>query len=213
MKKNCTELVFVLDRSGSMHGLEKDTIGGFNSLIHKQKRIDGECLVSMVLFNDVSKVVLDRKPLQKVRQMKEIDYEPYGCTALVDALTDAIHHIRNVHKYIREEDKPEQTLFVVMTDGLENASKKYSSRELKSLIEKQKEKGWEFLFLAANIDAVETAKNYGISSDRSVQYLSDSKGSRRNYEVLEETLCCFRDTGQIRDDWAEGIREDYESRA
>ncbi len=212
MNKNLTELVFILDRSGSMSGLEDDTIGGFNSFIEKQKGVDGECLVSTVLFNQTSKVVYDRVSLQDIRKMTRDDYLPSGCTALIDAMGDAIHHIRNVHKYIREEDVPEKTIFVIITDGMENASKRYSSDDVKKMVSKQKEEGWEFLFLAANIDAVETAKQYGIDEDRSVRFNSDSKGHRKNYKVLSDVVECCRMNQVIQEDWAAEIKEDYESR-
>ncbi len=212
MKKNLTELVFILDRSGSMSGLEKDTVGGFNSLIEKQKKEDSECLVSMVQFNTVSDVIYDRCPLDQVRKMEMTDYQPSGCTALIDAMADAIRHIRSVHKYIREEDVPEHTLFVIMTDGEENASKRFSSDEVKKLVSQQKEKGWEFLFLAANIDAVETAKHYGIAEDRATNYCCDEKGIETNYEELDAAVKCFRVQGCISADWDRKIRKDYEQR-
>ena len=164
MKKNLTEMVFILDRSGSMHGLEKDTIGGFNSMIEKQKKEEGEAFVSTVLFDHEVEVLHDRVPLDKVEKMTEDDYEVGGCTALLDAVGGAIHHIGNVHKYIREEDVPEHTIFVITTDGMENASRKYTQKKIKKMIETQKEKyGWEFIFLGANIDAVKTARTYGIN--------------------------------------------------
>lgn len=212
MNKNLTELVFILDRSGSMSGLEDDTIGGFNSFIEKQKGVDGECLVSTVLFNQTSKVIYDRVSLQDIRKMTRDDYLPSGCTALIDAMGDAIHHIRNVHKYIREEDVPEKTIFVIITDGMENASKRYSSDDVKKMVSKQKEEGWEFLFLAANIDAVETAKHYGIEEDRAVRFHSDSRGTRKNYEVLSDAVECCRMNQEIRADWSAEITEDYENR-
>ena len=212
MKKNLTELVFILDRSGSMSGLEKDTVGGFNSLIEKQKKEDGECLVSMVQFNTVSDVIYDRCPLDQIRNMEMKDYQPSGCTALIDAMGDAIRHIRSVHKYIREEDVPEHTLFVIMTDGEENASKRFSSDEVKKLVSQQKEKGWEFLFLAANIDAVETAKHYGIAENRATNYCCDEKGIETNYEELDAAVKCFRVQGCISTDWDRKIRKDYEQR-
>ena len=186
MKQNTTELVFILDRSGSMSGLTSDTIGGYNSFLEKQKETEGECLVSTVLFNQNSKVVHDRVPLNEIEPMTKKDYYASGCTALIDAMGGAIHHIRNVHRYIREEDVPEHTIFVIMTDGLENASTKYSSDDVKKMVKQQEEKGWEFLFLGANIDAVETAKEYGITEDRAVDFLCDKEGMGTNFEALSE---------------------------
>lgn len=212
MKKDLTELVFILDRSGSMSGLEKDTVGGFNSFIEKQKDVDGECLVSVVLFNSRSNVVYDRTELHEIRKMELKDYVPSGSTALIDAMGDAIHHIRNVHKYIRKEDAPEHTMFVIMTDGEENDSHRYSSDEVKKMVSKQKEKGWEFLFLGANIDSVETAKRYGIDESRAANYHSDSLGTQTNYRVLSETVCSFREKGFVGEDWDCEIAEDYKSR-
>lgn len=213
MKKDLTELVFILDRSGSMSGLEKDTVGGFNSLIKRQKEEKGDCLVTTVLFNSESRTVHDRISLKEIEEMKEKDYVPSGCTALIDALGDTIRHIKDVHRYIRKEDVPDKTLFIITTDGLENASRKYSSEEVKQMIEARKEEGWEFLFLAANIDAVETAKHYGISEDRSVNYVSDSIGSRKNYKVLAKTISEYRESGSIDDCWAKEIADDYDNRA
>ncbi|MBQ1289354.1 MAG: VWA domain-containing protein [Erysipelotrichaceae bacterium] len=212
MNKELTELVFILDRSGSMHGLEKDTIGGFNSMIEKQRKEEGDCLVSAVLFNQRSDVLYDRVSLKEIREMTEKDYVPSGCTALIDALGGAIKHIRNVHKYIREEDVPAHTIFVITTDGLENASHHYSSDQVKRMVAEQKEKGWEFLFLGANIDAVETAKMYGIDKDRSVNYVPDSIGNAKNFVVLSETIAKFRAKGKIDADWSEEIEEDYKKR-
>ncbi len=212
MNKELTELVFILDRSGSMHGLEKDTIGGFNSMIEKQRKEEGDCLVSAVLFNQHSDVLYDRVSLKDIREMTEKDYVPSGCTALIDALGGAIKHIRNVHKYIREEDVPAHTVFVITTDGLENASHRYSSDQVKRMVAEQKEKGWEFLFLGANIDAVETASMYGIDRDRSVNYVPDSAGSIKNFKVLSETISKFRAKGKIDADWSEEIEEDYKKR-
>ncbi|MBR3168107.1 MAG: VWA domain-containing protein [Erysipelotrichaceae bacterium] len=212
MNKELTELVFILDRSGSMHGLEKDTIGGFNSMIEKQRKEKGDCLVSAVLFNQHSDVLYDRVSLKDIREMTEKDYVPSGCTALIDALGGAIKHIRNVHKYIREEDVPAHTVFVITTDGLENASHRYGSDQVKRMVAEQKEKGWEFLFLGANIDAVETASMYGIDRDRSVNYVPDSAGSIKNFKVLSETISKFRAKGKIDADWSEEIEEDYKKR-
>ncbi|MBR2553070.1 MAG: VWA domain-containing protein [Erysipelotrichaceae bacterium] len=212
MNKELTELVFILDRSGSMHGLEKDTIGGFNSMIEKQRKEEGDCLVSTVLFNHRSDVLYDRVSLKEIREMEEKDYTPSGCTALIDALGSAIRHIRNVHKYIREEDVPAHTIFVITTDGLENASHRYSSDQVKRMVSEQKEKGWEFLFLGANIDAVETAKMYGIDEDRSVKFVNDSVGHMKNFSVLSKTITRFRGSGTIEPDWSEEIQEDYKKR-
>lgn len=212
MKQNTTELVFILDRSGSMSGLTSDTIGGYNSFLEKQKETEGECLVSTVLFNQNSKVVHDRVPLNEIEPMTKKDYYASGCTALIDAMGGAIHHIRNVHRYIREEDVPEHTIFVIMTDGLENASTKYSSDDVKKMVKQQEEKGWEFLFLGANIDAVETAKEYGITEDRAVDFLCDKKGMGTNFEALSESVGKFRVTGAISKKWSEKIQSDYEKR-
>ena len=213
MKKNLTELVFIMDRSGSMSGLEKDCVGGFNSMIRKQKKEDGECLVSTVLFNNFDTILHDRVSLKDIKLMKEDDYVPSGCTALIDALGNSIKHISDIHHYIRNEDVPEHTIFVITTDGLENASKKYSSDEVKKMVESKKEEGWEFIFLAANIDAVETAKKYGIEEDRAVNYISDEMGTRKNYNALNKAIRSFRKYGEMEESWAAEITEDYQSRS
>ena len=172
MKKNLTEMVFILDKSGSMSGMEADTIGGFNSMIERQKKEDGEALVSTVLFSNESRVIHDRVDLQRIEPMTDKQYYVGGCTALIDAIGGAIHHIGNVHKYAREEDRPEHTIFVITTDGMENASHIYTSDQVKAMVNRQKEKyGWEFLFLGANIDAVETAARFGIAEDRAVDFI------------------------------------------
>ena len=185
MKKNLTELVFILDRSGSMQGLEVDTIGGFNAMLEKQKKEPGEAFVSTILFNDHTQVLHDRVKIEAVEPITHREYYVRGCTALLDAIGGAIHHIGNIHKYARSEDVPEHTLFVITTDGMENASRRYTSQQVKTMIQRQKEKyGWEFLFLGANIDAVETAGSLGIAPDRAVNYHCDSEGTRLNYEVV-----------------------------
>ena len=213
MKKNLTELVFILDRSGSMAGLEGDTIGGFNAMIKKQRRQDGECFVSTVLFDNVSEVLHDRVELKKIKPMTDKDYTVRGCTALIDAIGGAIHHIGNVHKYARREDVPEHTVFVITTDGMENASHIYSSDQVRAMIEKQKRKyGWEFLFIGANIDAVETAARYGISEDRAVNYHADSKGTQVLYESVSNVVGCVRANKSIEEDWSISIEEDYKRR-
>lgn len=220
MRENLTELVFILDRSGSMSGLESDTIGGFNSMITKQQKEDGEAFVSTVLFDDVTDVIHDRVPIRNVKKLTEEDYFVRGCTALLDAVGGAIHHIGNVHKYAREEDRPAKTLFVITTDGLENASKQYSFKDVKKMIERQKEKyNWEFLFLGANIDAIEVAGNMGISRDRAANYNCDEKGTALNYQVLEAVVsrarkCNVCDLPMAFADgaWKEEIDRDYEKR-
>ena len=213
MKKNLTEIVFILDRSGSMHGLEADTIGGFNSMIEKQKRETGEALVSTILFDNAAEVIHDRVSLKDIRELTSRDYCVKGCTALLDAVGGAIHHIGNIHKYARPEDVPEHTLFIITTDGMENASRRYSSMEVKKMITRQKEKyGWEFLFLGANIDAVETAAGFGIGADRAVNYRADSQGTQLNYEVLGDAVSAVRQSAPLTAGWKKRIDEDYENR-
>ncbi|MBE6851422.1 MAG: VWA domain-containing protein [Ruminococcus sp.] len=214
MKNNITELVFILDRSGSMAGLENDTIGGFNSMIEKQKKQEGCCYVSTVLFDNVSEVLHDRVKLADVPKMTDNDYTVRGCTALIDAIGGAIHHIGNIHKYARDEDVPEHTMFVITTDGQENASHRYTSEQVKKMIERQKEKyGWEFLFIGANIDAVETAARYGISSDRAVNYNADAKGTHILYESVAKAVCNVRARAPLSADWSEDINADYLKRS
>ena len=212
-KNNITELVFILDRSGSMAGLEGDTIGGFNAMIEKQKKQEGECYVSTVLFDDVSEVLHDRIKLCDVPKMTDQEYTVRGCTALIDAIGGAIHHIGNVHKYARPEDVPAHTMFVITTDGQENASHRYSSDKVKSMIERQKEKyGWEFLFIGANIDAVETAARYGLSKDRAVNYKADGKGTKILYESVAMAVGCVREDAPLDPSWSKDIDADYKSR-
>lgn len=213
MKKNLTELVFIMDRSGSMSGLENDTIGGFNSMIEKQKAEPGEALVSTVLFDHQTQVLHDRAKLADVKPMTREDYFVRGSTALLDAVGGAIHHIGNVHKYAREEDRPEKTLFVITTDGMENASRRYTREDVKRMIERQKEKyGWEFLFLGANIDAVEAAGSIGIGADRAVEFLSDHEGTQLNYEVISDAVCHMRACAAMPENWDARIREDRAKR-
>jgi len=212
--KGLTEIIFILDRSGSMAGLESDTIGGFNSLIAKQKKEDGQALVSTVLFDDRSDVLHDRVPLDKIAPMTDDDYFVRGCTALLDAVGGAIHHIGNVHKYARPEDRPEKTMVIITTDGMENASKRYTYEKVKSMIERQKEEyGWEFIFLGANIDAVEVAARFGISEDRAANYHSDEEGTALNYEVLSEAICQVRmGCAPLSAGWKKKIDADFERR-
>ena len=213
MKKDLTELVFILDRSGSMSGLETDTIGGFNAMIEKQKKAPGEALVSTVLFDHQRIVLHDRANIQDVKPMTDQDYSVRGSTALLDAIGFSIHHIGNVHKYAREEDIPEHTIFVITTDGMENASGQYDSDKVKQMIERQKSKyGWEFLFLGANIDAVETARSFGIAEDRAVNYHADSQGTRLNYEVVGSAIASVRCGAPMSADWKADIEADFEER-
>ena len=213
MKKNLTELVFILDKSGSMAGLEADTIGGFNSMIERQKREPGEAYVSTVLFSNNSTVIHDRVPISHVAPLTEKEYFVGGGTALIDAIGGAIHHIGNVHKYAREEDVPEHTIFVITTDGMENASHRYTSDEVKAMVEKEKTKyGWEFLFLGANIDAVETAAHFGIARDRAVRFHNDSKGQAINYRTVSLAVTQVRSSAPLADSWKDDIEEDFRSR-
>ena len=213
-RNNITELVFILDRSGSMSGLESDTVGGFNSMIEKQKKEDGECYVSTVLFDNVSEVLHDRVRLSEIRPMTDREYTVRGCTALLDAIGGAIYHIGNIHKYARPEDVPEHTMFIITTDGLENASHRYDSEQVKRMIERQKEKyGWEFLFIGANIDAVKTARSYGIDEDRAVNYNADSKGTGILYESVACAVSNVRKCAPLDKSWRKDIDEDYRKRA
>lgn len=192
MQKGLTEVVFILDRSGSMSGLEADTIGGFNSMIARQKKEEGEAYISTVLFDDRSEVLYDRVPIGKVEPMNDRQYYVRGCTALLDAIGGAIHHIKNVHRYIREEDRPEKTLFIITTDGMENASTAYDYRKVKKMVEAAKESGWEFLFLGANIDAIEVAGRFGIAPERALNYECDSEGTRLNFNAMGGVVSALR---------------------
>ena len=212
-----TELVFILDRSGSMVGLEADTIGGFNAMIKKQqKETDGAAFVSTVLFNQRSEVLHDRIPLAEVKPLTDEDYEVGGCTALLDAVGDAIKHIKNVHKYSREEDRPAKTIFIITTDGMENDSRKFSYKDVKKLIEQQKELGWEFIFLGANIDAAEVADSIGIDRRRAVNYHSDRVGTQKVYGAMSNfvsfAMAAPSAAFNMDDSWREELDEDFKSR-
>ena len=208
-----TELVFIIDRSGSMSGLECDTVGGFNSLIRKQKEEEGEALVSMVLFNDESKVVYDRADISDIEELGLSQYTPCGCTALLDAVGGAIHHIGNVHKYARAEDRPEKTLFVITTDGMENASTRYTQEKVKAMIERQQERyGWEFLFLGANIDAAKSARDIGIREEQAVEYICDDKGTGILYDTVNFAVSNIRAHGIIDGSWKDAIAKDTKAR-
>ena len=214
VKNNITELVFILDRSGSMAGLESDTIGGFNSLVEKQRKQDGKCFVTTILFDSASETVHDRILLEDVPKMTDKDYEVGGCTALIDAIGQAICHIESVHKYARPEDVPENTMFVITTDGYENSSREFTSDKVRKMISAKKEKnGWEFLFIGANIDAVETAKAYGISSDRAVNYKADEEGTKVLYDTVCEAVGTFRSGAGVSKRWGKRISEDLRKRS
>lgn len=213
MRNDLTELVFILDKSGSMHGLEADTIGGFNSLIEKQKKEDGRALVTTILFDDKSEMIHDRVDLQYIRSMTNEQYVTGGTTALLDAVGGAVNHIRKIHKYIRPEDVPAKTLFIITTDGMENASRRYTYDRVKKLIEHQKAKyGWEFIFLGANIDAAETAVSMGIGRDRAADFICDKPGTALNYAVLSEVTSAVRSGAGIASDWNSSINDDMKRR-
>lgn len=214
MKKNLTELVFILDRSGSMAGLEDDTIGGFNAMIEKQKREPGEAVVSTVLFDNETVVLHDRVDLGQIAPMTREDYYVRGCTALLDAVGGAIHHIGNVYKYAREEDRPEKTLFVITTDGMENASRRYTYQRVKAMLQQQKERyGWDFLFLGANIDAAREAGRFGIEPDRAANYHADHQGTGVIFETVNEAICRVRAcAAPLAADWKQRVDEDYQRR-
>ena len=221
MKKGLTEIVFILDRSGSMSGLESDTIGGYNSMIEKQKKEEGEALISTVLFDGQTDVLHDRVPLDKISPITEKEYYVRGSTALLDAVGGAIHHIGNVHKYAREEDVPEKTLFIITTDGMENSSRQYSYDKVKKMIEKQKEKyHWEFIFLGANIDAVSVADRFGVDRQHAVRYECDSAGTALNFKVMNKMVSCARGAKSAKamneafcsEEMLDEVREDYKRR-
>lgn len=210
--KDITEVVFILDRSGSMSGLESDTIGGFNSMIEKQKKEAGSCYVTTVLFDSEVETIHDRVELSKIKKMTDKEYFVRGCTALLDAIGQTVHHISHIHKYARPEDVPAHTIFVITTDGMENASHEFTAEKVKKMIKKKQEIGWEFLFLGANIDAVSTAKSFGIREDNAVNYCCDEAGTALNYDCVSEAICSVRKKGKMNRAWHESIDRDYEMR-
>lgn len=213
MKKGLTEIVFILDRSGSMSGLEPDTIGGYNSMLAKQRKEEGDALVSTVLFDNECEVLHDRVPIDRIENLSGEDYYVRGCTALLDAVGGAIHHIGNVHKYAREEDRPEHTLFIITTDGMENASSKYSYSDINRMIRRQKEKyGWEFLFLGANIDSEKMGARLGIEREFTADYCCDSRGTAVNFNAMSEAISSVRQARPLSAAWKKSIDEDRKSR-
>ena len=211
-KNGLTEMIFILDRSGSMAGLESDTIGGFNALIEKQKKEDGKAFVTTVLFDNQQKTVHDRVSLADVAPMTEKEYYVGGSTALLDAVGDAVTHIEKVHRYIRPEDVPAHTMVVITTDGMENSSRRWRASEVKKLVEKKKEEGWEFLFLGANIDAVSEAARFGIDADKAVRYCNDPAGVQKNFAGVARAMSCMRAGARLDASWKEEIEEDYKNR-
>ncbi len=219
MRKDLTEVVFILDRSGSMSGLEADTIGGFNSMIEKQKKEEGDALISTILFDDKTEILYDRVPVNKIEPMNDSQYYVRGCTALLDAIGGAIHHISKLHKNEKEENVPEKTLFIITTDGMENSSRTYDYKKIKKMVEKAKSKhGWEFLFLGANIDAIDVAGRFGIGADRALNYECDEEGTALNFSVLSDTITAVRksknrmEASMVMGACCEPIREDYAKR-
>ena len=213
MKKNLTELVFILDKSGSMSGLEKDTIGGFNSLLDQQRKVDGECIITTVLFDNRYELLHDRIDIRAVQPMTGQEYFVGGSTALLDAIGKTIHKIGTVQKNTAEDYRAEKVMFVIITDGEENASRYFSSAQIRQMIQRQKERyGWEFIFLGANIDAVETAGRFGIDADRAVDYVPDGEGTELNYRMMSETVATFRECGAVPTACLDEIRKDMKKR-
>ena len=213
MKNNITELVFILDRSGSMSGLESDTIGGFNAMLAKQKKEPGTAYVTTVLFDTRFDRIHDRLKLEEVPALTERDYVPGGCTALLDAVGDTVRHIAGIHRYARPEDVPEKTVVVITTDGLENASRRYTLDQVKGLIEHEKEKyGWEFLFLGANIDAIETARGIGISADRATNFMADTQGIDLGFEAVTCAIHSARCGAPMDANWSARVENDHKKR-
>lgn len=213
MKKGLTELVFVIDMSGSMYDLTADTIGGFNSMLDKQKAVEGEAYVTTVLFNDDKKVLHDRVNIKDVKPMTENEYRAGGCTALNDALGSSIRHIAGIHKYARKEDIPEHTIFVITTDGMENASHKYSAARVKEMVEHEKSKyGWEFILLGANIDAIETAGNLGIDADRASNYVPDPMGTTLVFSSIDDAMLNMRMSRPVKAEWKSNLEADHKKR-
>lgn len=213
MKNNLTELVFILDKSGSMAGLESDTIGGYNSMLKKQQLEPGEAIVTTVLFDDDYELLHDRINIKGIRPITEQDYFVGGCTALLDAIGKTIHKIGNAQRHTSEAERAAKVMFVITTDGMENASKEYSYAKIRTMVERQQQKyGWEFIFLGANIDAFDTARDIGIKPDMTANYHADSIGTQVNFMAVSEAISEIRAQGSIKKNWKAKIDEDYKSR-
>lgn len=214
MKKNLTELVFILDKSGSMSGLKKDTIGGYNAMLEQQRKVDGECVITTVLFDNRYELLHDRIDIRAIQSISEKEYFVGGSTALLDAIGKTIHKIGTAQKNTAEDYRAEKVMFVIITDGEENASRHYSSVQVKEMIQRQKERyGWEFIFLGANIDAVETAGRFGIGADRAVDYVPDGEGTELNFRMMSETAAAFRECGAVPTACLDEIRKDMKKRS
>lgn len=212
MKKNLTELVFILDKSGSMSGLEKDTIGGYNSMLERQRGVDGECTITTVLFDQDYELLHDRIDLRAVRSITEKEYRVGGSTALLDAVGKTVYKIDTAQKNTAEAYRAEKVLFVIITDGEENSSRYYGASQIREMIRRQKERGWEFIFLGANMDAVETAGRYGIDADRAADYVPDHAGTELNFRMMSEAVSAYREKGAIPDSCLDKIRKDVKKR-
>ncbi len=214
MKKGLTELVLILDRSGSMTGLESDTIGGYNAMLKKQQAVDGECRITTLLFDNTFELLHDRIDIKAVSEMTDKEYQVGGTTALIDAIGMSLHKIDNAQKHTAEEYRAEKVIFVIITDGEENSSREYSAAQVKDMINKRKTNdGWEFIFLGANIDAVGTAGAFGIGADRAVDYIADSEGTALNFAIMSKTVANFREQGVIEEAAFNEIRDDVKRRA
>lgn len=213
MNNNLTELVLILDKSGSMAGLESDTIGGYNGMMTKQRAESGECLVTTVLFDHQYYLLHDRINLKALGEMTAREYQVGGSTALLDALGRSINKLINVQRSTLEAYQAGKVIFVIITDGQENASRLFNQQQIKALISHQQEKyGWEFIFLGANMDAVETAAHFGIAADRAASYLADGEGTELNFQMMNEALRAFRRTGRVDEQAIERIRQDHRGR-